>query len=134
MAAPRPFDPNAQRSLEPPPVSPAMVLAHRRYWRFNVTLISVLMLIGFGFSFVVPLYARALLNVRIAGFRLPFYIGAQGAIIVYLLLIAVYIVAMTRADRRLRQAAATDAADASDVTDAADAAGSADDAAREAAR
>jgi putative solute:sodium symporter small subunit len=46
----------------------------------------------------------------VAGFRLPFYIGAQGAIVVYLLLIAVYIVAMTRADRRLRQAAAADAA------------------------
>jgi putative solute:sodium symporter small subunit len=110
MAAPRHFDPIAQRSLEPPPVSSAMALAHRRYWRFNVILISVLMLIGFVFSFIVPLFARALSGVRVAGFRLPFYIGAQGAIVVYLLLIAVYIVAMTRADRRLRQAAAADAA------------------------
>ncbi len=89
-----------------------MVLAHRRYWRFNVTLISVLMLIGFAVSFVVPLFARTLSSVRVAGFRLPFYIGAQGAIIVYLLLIAVYIVAMTRADRRLRRAGAADAIDA----------------------
>lgn len=112
MAAPRPLDPIVQRSLEPPPVSSAMALAHRRYWRFNVKLISVLMLIGFAFSFVVPLFARMLSSVRIAGFRLPFYIGAQGAIIVYLLLIAVYIVAMARADRRLRQAAAAEATDA----------------------
>ncbi|MGG1946816.1 DUF4212 domain-containing protein [Trinickia sp. NRRL B-1857] len=110
MAAPRPLDPIAQRSLEPPPISSAMVLAHRRYWRFNVILISVLMLIGFVVSFVVPLFARALSDVRVGGFRLPFYLGAQGAIIVYLLLIAVYIVAMTRADRRLRQAAEDDAA------------------------
>jgi putative solute:sodium symporter small subunit len=109
MAAPRPLDPVAQRSLEPPPVSSAMALAHRRYWRFNVILISVLMLIGFAVSFIVPVFARALTGVRVAGFRLPFYLGAQGAIIVYLLLIAVYIVAMTRADRRLRQAAEDDA-------------------------
>jgi putative solute:sodium symporter small subunit len=109
MAAPRSLDPIAQASLEPPPVSARMALAHRRYWRFNVALISVLMLIGFVVSFVVPLYARALSNVRVAGFRLPFYLGAQGAIVIYLLLIAVYIVAMTRADRRLQQAAAGEA-------------------------
>ena len=87
-----------------------MALAHRRYWRFNVTLISVLMLIGFAVSFVVPLFARTLSSVRVAGFRLPFYLGAQGAILIYLLLIAIYIAAMTRADRRLLQAAAADAA------------------------
>ncbi len=87
-----------------------MALAHRRYWRFNVALISVLMLIGFGVSFIVPLFARPLSSVRMAGFRLPFYLGAQGAILVYLLLIVVYIAAMTRADRRLRHAAAADAA------------------------
>ncbi len=87
-----------------------MTLAHRRYWRFNVALVGVLMLIGFAVSFVVPLFARTLSSVRFAGFRLPFYLGAQGAIIVYLLLIAVYIVAMNHADRRLQKAAADDAA------------------------
>ncbi|MGN6316016.1 DUF4212 domain-containing protein [Trinickia sp.] len=110
MAAPRSFDSIAQAALEPPSVSSAMALAHRRYWRFNIALISVLMLIGFVVSFIVPLYARALSSVRVAGFRLPFYLGAQGAILIYLLLIAIYIGAMTRADRRLRQAAAADAA------------------------
>ena len=86
-----------------------MALAHRRYWRFNVALITVLMLIGFAVSFVVPLFARTLSSVRLAGFRLPFYLGAQGAIVIYLLLIAIYIAAMTRADRRLLRAAAADA-------------------------
>ena len=107
-----------------------MALAHRRYWRFNVALISVLMLIGFVVSFVVPLYARALSNVHVAGFRLPFYLGAQGAIVIYLLLIAVYIVAMTRADRRLQQAAAAETAQVDHVTPAA----TATDNVREAAR
>ncbi|MBU6488939.1 MAG: DUF4212 domain-containing protein [Burkholderiales bacterium] len=104
-----------------------MTAAHRRYWRFNVMLISVLMLIGFAVSFVVPLFARSLSSVRVAGFRLPFYVGAQGAILVYLLLIVIYIAAMTRADLRLRQAADADA-----VSDAAS--GTAKDTAKDAAR
>lgn len=89
---------------EPPPVSEAMALAHRRYWRFNVMLIAVLMAIGFVVSFVVPLLAQRLGDVRVAGFRLPFYIGAQGAILVYVALVAVYIVLMQRADRVLKAA------------------------------
>ena len=81
-----------------------MALAHKRYWRFNIVLIAVLMTIGFVVSFVVPFFATALDGVRFAGFSLPFYIGAQGAIIVYVLLIAVYIVLMQYADRELQAA------------------------------
>lgn len=83
-----------------------MARAHRRYWRFNLVLIGVLMAIGFAVSFIVPLFARSLSTMRFAGFRLAFYIGAQGAIVVYLALIAVYIVAMSFADRELRRASA----------------------------
>jgi len=89
---------------EPPPVTGAMARAHARYWRFNCTLIVVLMAIGASVSFVVPLIARGLEPVRLAGFSLPFYMGAQGAILVYLLLIAVYIVLMQRADAALQRA------------------------------
>ncbi|WP_197419186.1 MULTISPECIES: DUF4212 domain-containing protein [Burkholderia] len=77
--------------------------AHARYWRFNVALIAMLMTIGFAVSFVAPLFAPALAHLRFAGFSLPFYVGAQGAILVYLALIAVYIVLMQRADRILRR-------------------------------
>jgi putative solute:sodium symporter small subunit len=89
---------------EPPPVSDAMARAHRRYWRFNVVLIAILMTIGFIVSFVVPLVAHRLDHVRFAGFSLPFYIGAQGAILVYVALVAIYIVLMQRADRVLQAA------------------------------
>jgi len=85
-----------------------MALAHRRYWRFNVALIAVLMTTGFAVSFVVPLFARTLADVRFAGFSLPFYIGAQGAIVVYVLLVAVYVVLMQRADRELQAAREAD--------------------------
>ncbi|WP_250451056.1 DUF4212 domain-containing protein [Caballeronia sp. ATUFL_M2_KS44] len=90
----------------PPPVPAAMARAHRAYWRFNVALIAVLMTIGFVVSFGVPLYAHRLQHARIAGFPLPFYFGAQGAIIVYVALIVVYIVLMQLADARLARAVA----------------------------
>lgn len=80
-----------------------MARAHRRYWRFNLLLIATLMALGFIVSFVVPLIAPALAQVRIGGFRLPFYFGAQGAILVYLALILVYILLMQRADRQLQR-------------------------------
>ncbi|MGF6569712.1 putative solute:sodium symporter small subunit [Paraburkholderia fungorum] len=89
---------------EPPPVSAAMARAHRTYWRFNLVLITTLMALGFVVSFVLPLMAPALSQLRIGGFRLPFYFGAQGAILIYLALIVVYIVLMQFADRRLQRA------------------------------
>jgi len=87
-----------------------MARAHQVYWRTNVALISVLMLIGFVVSFGVPLFATLLANFRFAGFPLPFYFGAQGAILVYVALIVVYIVLMQFADARLQRtlAAMTD--------------------------
>jgi len=85
-------------------VTEAMARAHARYWRFNVVLIVALMVIGFFVSFVVPLIARNLAPVRFAGFSLPFYLGAQGAILMYLMLIVVYVVLMQRADAVLQRA------------------------------
>ncbi|WP_205192726.1 MULTISPECIES: DUF4212 domain-containing protein [Burkholderiaceae] len=110
MAAPhRPSHATLNPAPEPPPVSAAMALAHRKYWRFNLALIAALMTLGFIVSFVVPLLAPALEQVRVEGFRLPFYFGAQGAILIYLALIVVYIVLMQRADRQLQRAFEADA-------------------------
>lgn len=94
---------------EPPAVSAAMARAHQKYWRFNLALIAALMSVGFVVSFVLPLVAPALDQVRFIGFRLPFYFGAQGAILIYVALIVVYIVLMQRADRRLQRAFDADA-------------------------
>ncbi|WP_423371294.1 DUF4212 domain-containing protein [Burkholderia sp. LMG 32019] len=99
----------------PPPVPEPLARAHARYWRFNVALIAVLMVIGFAVSFIVPFFGPALAGVRFAGFSLPFYVGAQGAILVYLVLIAVYIGLMQRADRTLRRAYDDHAAHAGNV-------------------
>lgn len=64
----------------------------------------MLLAVGFVVSFGVPLFAQRLEEVRVAGFPLPFYFGAQGAILVYVTLIAVYIVLMQFADARLKRA------------------------------
>ncbi|MFM0037176.1 DUF4212 domain-containing protein [Paraburkholderia strydomiana] len=110
---------------EPPAVSAAMARAHQKYWRFNLALIATLMTIGFIVSFVLPLIAPALAHVRIGGFSLPFYFGAQGAILVYLALIVVYIVLMQRADRRLQRAFDADGDGDADANASASAAASA---------
>ncbi|CAB3719591.1 DUF4212 domain-containing protein [Paraburkholderia rhynchosiae] len=94
---------------EPPAVSAALARAHQKYWRFNLALIAALMSVGFAVSFLLPLVAPALSHVRFAGFRLPFYFGAQGAILIYLALIVVYILSMQRADRQLQRAFDADA-------------------------
>ncbi|ACR29611.1 DUF4212 domain-containing protein [Burkholderia glumae] len=100
----------ASHRAAPPPVPDELARAHARYWRFNLALIAVLMAIGFAVSFLVPFFAPALAALRFAGFSLPFYLGAQGAILVYLLLIGVYVAGMQRADRTLRRAYAAYAA------------------------
>ncbi|WP_308410376.1 DUF4212 domain-containing protein [Burkholderia sp. WAC0059] len=91
-------------------MSEAMVVAHRRYWRFNLALIAVLMALGFAVSFLVPLFADRLERIRFMGLNLPFYFGAQGSILIYVALVAVYIVLMQRADRVLQAARAADLA------------------------
>ncbi|WP_345813604.1 DUF4212 domain-containing protein [Paraburkholderia sp. PREW-6R] len=110
MAAPHyPSHATLSPTPEPPAVSAAMARAHQRYWRFNLALIAALMTLGAVVSFVVPLAAPALAHVRFGGFRLPFYFGAQGAILLYVALIVIYIVLMQRADRRLQRAFDADA-------------------------
>ena len=89
-----------------------MARAHGAYWRFNVALIGVLMTIGLVISFGLPLFAPHFEHVRVAGFPLPFYFGAQGAILVYVALIVVYIVLMQFADARLLRAARSEQVDA----------------------
>jgi len=111
MATP-PADSSTPTLASPPPVSAAMARAHRRYWRLNIALIAVLMTVGFIVSFGLPLFAQRFEHVRVAGFPLPFYFGAQGAILVYVALIAIYIVLMQVADARLLRAARSEPHDA----------------------
>ncbi|KAA5605828.1 DUF4212 domain-containing protein [Roseospira marina] len=75
--------------------------ANTAYWKANVTQIVVSLIIwfiasyGFGILLVDPLNA-----IEFGGFKLGFWFAQQGAIYVFLILIAVYAIRMNALDRR----------------------------------
>ncbi|MFZ4760312.1 MAG: DUF4212 domain-containing protein [Burkholderiaceae bacterium] len=71
----------------------------RSHWRRNLRLTAMLLAIWFVVTFVVAWFARDL-SFNFFGWPFAFYMGAQGALIVYLLLVAYYAYAMNRLDRR----------------------------------
>lgn len=72
---------------------------HREYWHRNLRLTGVLLAIWFVATYVVSYFARELNEIVIAGFPLGFYMGAQGALIIYVLIIWYYARSMNKLDR-----------------------------------
>lgn len=72
---------------------------HREYWRRNLRLTAVLLAIWFVVTFVVIWFAKELNEIVIAGFPFAFYMGAQGALIVYVLIIWYYARRMNQLDQ-----------------------------------
>jgi len=72
---------------------------HRQYWRRNLILTSSLLVIWFVVTFVVSYFARDLAVLSVLGFPLGFYMGAQGAPVIYVLIIGCYARYMNRLDR-----------------------------------
>ncbi len=71
------------------------------YWSSNVRVIVVLLLVWAGGAFLSPLLAPALTQIRVlTGFPLGYFLGAQGAPLLFLALTALYTTVMTRRDRR----------------------------------
>ncbi|HOA95807.1 MAG TPA: DUF4212 domain-containing protein [Quisquiliibacterium sp.] len=71
---------------------------HREYWRRNLRITAILMVIWFVVTFVVGYYARDL-NFNFFGWPFSFYMGAQGSLIVYVVIIVFYARYMNRMDR-----------------------------------
>ena len=71
----------------------------REYWRQNIKLTSSLLGIWFVVTFVVIWFARELNELIFAGFPLAFYMGAQGALIIYILIIWFYARRMNALDK-----------------------------------
>ena len=76
-----------------------MQTKQRLYWRRNLLITAILLLIWFVVTFVASYYARELDRISVFGFPLGFYMGAQGALIIYALIIGCYAVYMNRLDR-----------------------------------
>jgi putative solute:sodium symporter small subunit len=71
---------------------------HKEYWQRNVALTGVLLAIWFVATFVVSWFARELNEIVIIG-PVGFYMGAQGALIIYVLIIWFYARRMNELDK-----------------------------------
>jgi len=71
---------------------------HKEYWQRNVSLTGVLLAIWFVTTFVVSWFARELNEIIIIG-PVGFYMGAQGALIIYVLIIWYYARRMNEMDK-----------------------------------
>jgi putative solute:sodium symporter small subunit len=69
------------------------------YWRYNVTLTTILLIIWFVVTFVISgVLAGALNNYTILGFPFGYYMAAQGSLAIFVLEIAVYAYLMNKKD------------------------------------
>jgi putative solute:sodium symporter small subunit len=72
----------------------------RRAWRHNLRWIAALLVIWFVVSFVVSWFAREL-RFDFFGWPFSFWVAAQGALIVYVLMTALYAWHMNRVDQEV---------------------------------
>lgn len=63
---------------------------HQEYWQRNLRMTAILLAIWFVVTFVVSFYARELVTFTILGFPFGFYMGAQGALVIYVAIIWFY--------------------------------------------
>lgn len=72
---------------------------HEEYWKKNLQITAVLMVIWFVVTYVVGYFARELNGITVFGFPLGFYMGAQGALIIYVVMIFYYAARMNKMDK-----------------------------------
>lgn len=63
---------------------------HQEYWNKNLIMTSILLALWFVTTFVVGWFSGELNSIVIAGFPLGFYMNAQGALIIYVVIIWFY--------------------------------------------
>lgn len=72
---------------------------HHEYWRKNLRVTAILMAIWFVVTYVVGFYARELGQITFIGFPVGFYMGAQGSLIIYVVMIFYYAWYMNKLDK-----------------------------------
>jgi putative solute:sodium symporter small subunit len=75
-----------------------MTETHRRYWQKNLNITAVLMAIWFVVTFVSSYFARDL-NFTFFGWPFSFWMGAQGSLVIYVLIIWFYARYMNQLDQ-----------------------------------
>jgi len=69
----------------------------RHYWRKNLNVTAILLAIWFVVTFVVSYYAREL-SFKFFGWPFSFWMGAQGSLVVYVVIIGYYARYMNKLD------------------------------------
>ena len=72
---------------------------HKEYWQRNLRMTTFLFAVWFVVTFVVSFFARELSGLTIFGFPLGFYMGAQGALVIYVLIVWYYARYMNALDK-----------------------------------
>ena len=72
---------------------------HREYWRKNLTITAILFVIWFVVTYVAGYYSRELNELVLFGFPFGFYMGAQGSLVVYVVIIFYYAYRMNKLDQ-----------------------------------
>jgi len=72
--------------------------SQKSYWQKNLRLTAVMLAIWFVVTYVVAYFARDL-SFNFFGWPFSFWVGAQGALIVYVVLIGFYAKTMNRLDQ-----------------------------------
>lgn len=73
--------------------------SHAAHWRHNLRLTAGLLVVWALVTFGITFFAREL-DFRFFGWSFSFWMAAQGALLVYLVLIGLYARVMNRLDRR----------------------------------
>ena len=71
---------------------------HKEYWQKNLRITGILLAIWFVVTFVVGYFARDL-SFNFMGWPFSFWMGAQGALVIYVLIIAYYAHYMNKLDQ-----------------------------------
>ena len=71
----------------------------KKYWAENVKLTAIIMLIWFVVTYVAIFFSPELNNIVIYGFPMGYYMGAQGSLIIFVILIFWYAFAMNKKDK-----------------------------------
>jgi putative solute:sodium symporter small subunit len=72
---------------------------HHQYWRANLRITGILLFVWFFVTFVIGYFARDL-NFKFFGWPFSFWVAAQGALIVYVIIIGFYARYMNRLDQQ----------------------------------
>lgn len=70
------------------------------YFRIRTTLVVIYLLIGFSASFGVVFFAEELSGFSVNGFPFHYFMGAQGAVLIFILLLFINAIVNDRIDKK----------------------------------